>query len=275
MATGARAIIENTLAEYGLANGRANSGGTLADWAWRRYLETGDAEQVMVELRSQQAFKDRFPAYEELAKRGRALSPAEYVAYEQTVYSLLQSFGIDDGLYNTPDTVTRLLLNDVSASEFSERLAINAEASITAPDEVRDALQDMYGVGAGGMLAYYLDPDNALPKLQQQYAAAQIAGAAAERQFSMDRQQAERLATLGYTYEQARQAAQQGAAAGGLSVGSHAVSYDDLLNAGLGDVGARSRVERAIASRTAAVSGGGSAASEQSGVSGLGGASAS
>lgn len=273
MADGARTIIESTLASYGLATGRANDGESLADWAWGRYLETGSADVVMIELRQQQAFKDRFPAYDELAKKGRALSPQEYIAYEQSIYSLLQSFGVPEGLFDNAETVAELLINDVSASEFSERLQLNAAASLSAPEEVRVALDEMYGVGPGGLLAYYLDPDRALPKLQQQFVAAQISGAAAERQFSVAKQEAERLAALGYSYEQVRQAAGQGALMGGLAVGGQAVSRDDLLMAGLGDVGAVRRTTRAAASRMAQFSGGGSPAAEQEGVSGLGGSS--
>ena len=131
MANGARAIIENTLAEYGLATGMANDGKALADWAWDRYLDTGDADQVMVELRSQQAFKDRFPAYDELAKAGRALSPAEYVAYEKAVYAQFQSYGVPGGILDDKETITEMLLNDVSAAEVSGRLALNAQATLT------------------------------------------------------------------------------------------------------------------------------------------------
>ena len=273
MANGARAIIENTLAEYGLATGMANDGKVLADWAWDRYLDTGDADQVMVELRSQQAFKDRFPAYDELAKAGRALSPAEYVAYEKAVYAQFQSYGVPGGILDDKETITEMLLNDVSAAEVSERLALNAQATLTAPEEVRTALMDMYGMSEGGILAYYLDPDRALPKLQQQYVSSQIAGAAAERQFSLDRAEAERLASLGYTYEQTRQAAENAAGVRGLAGGAFGVAESDLLEGGLGGVEAARRVYRAQQSRLAGFSGGGTAAAQNEGVTGLSGSS--
>jgi hypothetical protein len=266
---GARDIIDNTLAEYGLAEAYANDGESLSEWAWNRYLETGDADLVMVELRSQQAFKDRFPAYDILAEKGRALSPAEYIAYEQTLASMLQNYGVPDGIFDLRDVVTEMLTNDVSATEFSERLAINAEASLTAPPEVAQSLQDMYGVGPGEMLAYYLDPDRALPKLQQQYTAAQIRGAALERQFTLDRQRAERFAELGYTYEQARAAAEAADTARGLTGGANAVGATQLFGSGLGDTAAITAVRRAIASRQARFAGGGTAAQEREGISGL------
>lgn len=268
MADSAREIIASILAQYGLHTALAEDGRPLVDWAWERYLEVGDANVVMIELRAQPAFKNRFPAYDELAKQGRALSPAEYVAYEQSFYNLLQQYGVPDGVFG-PEKVTELLLNDVSASELSERLALNATAMFTAPQEVRDALRTMYGVDEGSLLAYWLDPDAALPKLQQRMTSAQIAAAAAERNFGMVRSEAERFASLGYGWEDARQAAEEAAAVRGLSVGTNRVGERDVLFAGLGDESAQRRVRRAISSRLARNLSGGRAVEERSGVSGL------
>lgn len=269
MAAGAKEIILNTLAQYGLDKAQDEGGKSLADWAWNRYLETGDADQVMIELRSRPAFKARFPAYDELARQGRALSPAEYVQYESTIYSMLQQYGVPDGIFNTPDTITKMLLNNVSATEASERLAINAEASMTAPPEVRQALQEFYGVTQGDMIAYWLDPDQALPKLRQRYVAAQISGAAAERQFALGQVEAERLSSLGYTYEQARAASENAGQMRGLSEGEQAVSARELLASQLGDVQAQTQVMRAAQSRQARFAGGGGASSQNEGVTGL------
>jgi hypothetical protein len=265
----ARAIITDTLAQYGLDKAQASNGRSLADWAWDRYLETGDADMVMVELRDQPAFKERFPAYESLAKQGRALSPAEYVAYEQTVASLLQNYGVPDSMFDLPDIVTDMLVNDVSAAEFSERLQVNAQASLTAPPEVRQSLEDLYGVGPGEMLAFFLDPDRALPKIQQQYVSAQIRGAALQRRFTLERAEAEWLASMGYTYEQTREAAERAAVSRGLAQGTTSIEQSQMLLAGLGDTNAANAVQREAASRTARFSGGGEAAAEREGLSGL------
>lgn len=272
MATSARGVVEQALAEYGITERyRANDGRSLADWAWDRYLDTGDLTVVMQELRSQQGFKDRFPAYESLAKDGRAISPEAYVAYEKQMLGLAQAYGVPDGIFDMT-YVTQMLLNDVSPSEASERFALNAEASLTAPPEVRDALADMYGVTEGGLLAFYLDADRALPVIQQQYTAAQIQGAALERQFSLDRAQVEGLASRGVTYEQARQAAQVADVSRGLA-GEEGLGEQDLLLAGLGDSRAIRDVTRAAMTRQNRFRGGGSAAAEQAGVTGLGEAS--
>jgi hypothetical protein len=274
MAASARDLVNERLGQYGLDERyRSNDGRPIGDWAWERYLETGDIDMVLTELRSQQGFKDRFPAYDYLASQGRAITPDQYVAYETQFYGLAQAYGVPDGVFGA-DYITSMLKNDVSASEASERFAINAEASLTAPSEVRTALADMYGVTEGGMLAYYLDADQALPVLKQQFTAAQIQGASMERQFSLQRAQAEDLAARGVTYEQTREAAKNADLSRGL-VGEQGVAEADLLLAGLGNSEAIRDVTRAALSRRSRFSGGGSAAQEQGGVAGLGSASTS
>lgn len=273
MANGARQYLDSQLGTWGLSGYEANNGKSLSDWAWERYLETGDAEIVLLELRQQKGFKDRFPAYEQLAKEGRALTPDQYVQYERTYFALLQQYGVPDGIFDDRDHVASLLLSDVSATEVSERLALNAQATLTAPQEVRDSLEEMYGLGPNDLLAYYLDPDEALPKIQQQYTAAQIRGAVVQRDFTLSRQDAERYAALGYTYEQAREASEVADVTRGLT--GAGVSERDLVAAQFGDTNAVRNVYRAAAGRRAAFSGGGLAASQQEGLVGLRSASES
>ena len=263
MAESARQYLRDELERYGLQS--------LADWAWERYLETGDSIQVMIELRDRPEFHQRFPAYKQLADEGRAISPDEYITYEQQAFQLAQQYGVPDGMFGSSD-ITRLLVGNVSATELSERLNINARAALTAPQEVRDYMYENYGLDEGGLLAYYLDPDKSLPKLEQRYVAAEIGGAAAERQFALQREEAERLASQGYGYEDARRAAEAAATTRGLA-GEQGLRESDLFTARPGDTAAQQRLFRAVSSRQARFSGGGGGSSEQAGVTGLGAAS--
>ena len=103
----ARAVLQAALDQYGL--------GSLAEWAWNRYLETGSTDQVFLELRQQSAYRQRFPAMEALSRSGRAISEASYIEYERTVTQTLHQYGIPRGMYDTPDAIANLLVNDVSA----------------------------------------------------------------------------------------------------------------------------------------------------------------
>lgn len=259
----ARSLITNALDQYGL--------GSLGDWAWNRYLQTGSTSQVFLELKDQQAYKDRFPAMADLAKSGQAISEAAYVNYEQTVGQLLQQYGIPKGMYDTPQEIATMLTHQVSPSEVNDRLRIATTAAYNAPPEVKAALAQQFGVSGGDLTAYFLDPEKSLPLIQQKVATAEVSGAAARQQVAVDQATAERLAAEGVSYDQATQGFGQVAGLQTLKgVGGEAATQQDLIGAAFGDQKAQQKVTRIQQGRTAAFQAGGGAQTATSGVSGLG-----
>ena len=269
MADSAKDIIYEFLAKYGL--------GELADWAWGMYtgLDGGPGasiEEIRLALPSQKAFQDRFPAYDQLAKEGRAISPDAYIAYEEQLRGYLQMYGVPAGMYDTPQGIAGMLIADVSAEEARTRLSIAADAAFSAPQEVRDALRDQYGLSERDLVGFYLDPEKALPLLQQQYTSAQIIGAAKEQAVDVAKETAERLAAQGVNYAQARQGFGTVTRMSDLTAREQggSVTQGDLVGAVFGDGEAEKRVDREVGRRVAqyksaeggAVAGGG-------GVSGL------
>lgn len=69
--TSARAAITRVLDQFGL--------GSLAGWAWQRYVAGVPVEQIMLDLRERPEYRARFPAMRELADRGRAITENEYL----------------------------------------------------------------------------------------------------------------------------------------------------------------------------------------------------
>lgn len=198
----AHAIVTNFLAQYGLSS--------LANWAWSRYAQLGGGsnalQQISVEMTQQPAFNKRFPAYKTLAERGEAMSPAEMINYEQTAKQIFHSAGLPTSFYDTPDELANFMVNNVSASELQSRVQLAQSAALTAPQDVKDQLQALYGIGQGGLTAYFINPTKALPVLQQQFQAAQI-GADATRTGvgQLTTAQATHLAQIGVTDAQAQQ----------------------------------------------------------------------
>jgi len=259
---GAKAVLQTALDQYGL--------GSLADWAWKRYLETGSTDLVFLELKQQDAYKQRFPAMAELAKSGQAISEAAYINYEQTVGQLLQSYGVPRGMYDTPASIAKLLTSQVSPSEVNDRLRIATDAAYSAPKEVKDALAQQYGVTGGSLTAYFLDPDKALPLIQQQWAASQVTGAAAMQQLQIDQATSERLASEGVNFNQAQQGFQQVAGLRALEASpGESATQADLIGASFGDQAAGEKVQRIQKGRVASFQGGGGATDSASGVGGL------
>jgi hypothetical protein len=263
---GAKDIIAGFLGQYGLAS--------LGEWAWNLWLESGgDFEQIKLALPSTPEFKQRFPAYEAMAQKGRAITPDQYIAYENDLFASLQQYGVPKGMYDTPDAVAKLLVEDVSINEARQRLAIAADAAYKAPEEVRSALNERYNVGIGGLIGYYLDPDKAAPALEQQYASAQVIGAAARQGIDLETQLGERLASQGVDYRAASQGFSQVVGMEDLSrqeQGGEAIRQEDLVSGVFGDADQQTRIQREAGRRSARYKASeGGAAANQTGVSGL------
>lgn len=239
----------------------------------QEYLEQGitDAATLILMLRQTPEYQRRFPAMAALNQKGVAITEADYINYERNAGELEQRFALPKGFLTDPTRIQQMLENDVSASELSDRVQLNAAAAYKAPQEVRNAMRDLYGLDETSLAAYYLDPDNAVPYLEKQYAAANVAGYAARQRIMLDRSTAEMLAEQGVTADQADQGFQQVAGLTGLSSGQgEQATQSDLIGATFGDAAAREKVQRVSSGRTAEFKQGGGAATGQSGVTGLG-----
>jgi hypothetical protein len=194
----AKAIIEGTLARYGLS--------ALAKWAWDRHLAGDSIEEIMLEMRTTSTYKARFPAMEELSKSGRALSEEEYMQYESTIRELVSAHGLPMNIYGERAYIAELLLNDVSPAEAQGRMQLAESASLTAPAEFREEAARLYGIGPSQWASIWLETDRTLPELERMYAASAIAGEATIADLGeLSRQMAERIAGAGITPDQARQ----------------------------------------------------------------------
>lgn len=229
-----------------------------------------DADAVMVLIRTTPEYKQRFPAMEALAAKGRAMSESEYIEYERTAANLERRYGLPQGMLT--GSVTDLLTNEVSASEMNDRVILASAAAIQAPADVRNQFRDFYGIDDGGMTAYFLDPQKATPLLEKQYAAALIGVEAARQGVGVDVFGAENLASLGITQEEARTGFGQVARAQPLTQGRGDVVTQQELMSGTFQQNeeALRNIERASRARVGRFQGGGQFASEREGVTGLG-----
>ena len=258
----ARALINIWLAQFGLS--------ALTDWAWDKILDGEGFDQITLEVPTTETFKKRFPAYEQMLTLVPNFTVKDYVDYENNVFYQSSRYGIPQEMYGTPEKISDMLIKGVSANEVNDRFQIAAAASQAAPKEVKDAITALYGVGEGAFVAYYLDPDIAMPILERQWAAAQVAGAASQQQMTSNREEAERLASMGITYDAARKGFGQAESQEGL--GGAGITREDRVAAAFGDQAAAMRIQTAQQRRASDFAGGGGAAESQQGVGGLLGA---
>lgn len=261
-----RDSLSSTFSSYGLSA----LYGKIVEWAKMDY----SADTILLMLRQTTEYKQRFPAMEALAAKGRGINEGEYIKYERTAANYEQQYGLPNGMLS--GYVTDLLINDVSPAELEDRIQLASAASITAPEDFKAEMRDRFGVDQGGLTAYYLDPDIALPILEKQYAMAVI-GTEARRQ-DVDGISTDYLGLLqnqGVTQAQAKQGFGQVAYSEGLTAGAGEVATTmDLAENAFGtSADATAKVERVAGSRTARFKQGGSYAGSREGLTGLGGSS--
>lgn len=253
----AKGVITGFLGQYGL--------GALADRAWQMYLDGQSIEEIMLNLRSTDEYKARFPAMDALAKKGHAITEAEYVNIERQYTQLFRQYGLPQGFYDTAADFTSFIEGEVSPSELQERLQEHQRITYELPPQVREEMSRLYGLTAGDITAYIINPTKALPLLQNQFLAAESAAGAAMSGFgALTKDESERLAQFRIGFDEARQGFTAlvdnrelfSALAG--DEGDEAISRDEQLGAAFtGNANAARRIRRKQRKRQAVYEEGG------------------
>jgi len=168
--------------------------GELSDFIDQEIMAGTQETSLLLKLYEQPVYKQRFPGMEALRAKGRAITESAYVALEKQYEQTARLFELPQGFYDDRDTFGRLISNEVSAKEFQDRLQTAQDLTTESNQEVATALREFYGTSTGELTAYFLDPDKALPIIQKQARAAEIAGYARRVGFGVSQTEAEALA---------------------------------------------------------------------------------
>jgi hypothetical protein len=168
--------------------------------------------EFALRLTQTDAYKQRFAANADRIAAGlKALSPAEYIGLEDQYQNIMRNYGLPASYYSKDSMgkqagFEKFLAGDVSAAELEDRIATAQKRVINAAPEVVDALKKFYpDINNGDILAYTLDPKNALENIKRKVTAAEIGGAALGFGLGTDVTAAENLAKYGVTGQQARE----------------------------------------------------------------------
>ena len=163
-------------------------------------------DEFTLRLRETESYKKRFSANSErIAKGLTALSESDYLAKEDKYQSIMREYELPESYYakdslGTQSGFQKLLANDVSAVELEDRLIQAKDRVINTNPEVAAALKAFYPeISNGDILAYVLDPQNALKSIQRKVTAAEIGGAARSQGLATGVSRAEELAGFGVT----------------------------------------------------------------------------
>jgi murein DD-endopeptidase MepM/ murein hydrolase activator NlpD len=189
-------ILKMEFEQYGL--------GSLVDKISNLLTDGTPPAEFGLRLRGTQEYKDRFKANEvRLSKGLSALSPADYVALEDKYQDIMRNYDLPESYYTKDETgrqvgFEQLLGNDVSSTELENRIITAKDRVVNANPEVSKALKQFYpDITNGDILAYALDPKNALKTIQSKVTAAEIGGAAMQSGLGTSLARAEELQKYG------------------------------------------------------------------------------
>jgi hypothetical protein len=172
--------------------------------------------EFTLKLRDTDAYKDRFAANKQRIGKGlSALSEAEYIALEDQYQNVMRQYGLPGSYYEETSTpfgikkqagFEKFLAGDISPAELEDRIMTAQDRVLKANPEVTAALKQFYpDITNGDILAYTLDPKNAVKDIQRKVTAAEIGGAALAQNLTTNLPRAEQLAGAGVTKQQAQQ----------------------------------------------------------------------
>jgi len=99
------------------------------------------------------------------------MNEQQYNTYSENIKSSAQQYGAPA---LTQHDIGKLLTQNVSAAEFSQRVTDIYAAVANAPQNVKNLLRTQYGIDQNHLMDYYANGKNALPAMQRQVATAQM-----------------------------------------------------------------------------------------------------
>ena len=197
-------ILRDEFSKYGL--------GSLVEGIKNLLVDGTPASEFSIKLRETPEYLKRFSANQDRINAGlSALSPAEYVGLEDQYQNIMRNYNLPSTYYTKDSTgkqpgFDKFIAGDVSASELENRIATAQQRVLNSNPEVLQALKNFYpDISNADILAYALDPKNALANIQRKVTAAEIGGAALAQGLQANGGTAETLAGYGITKAQAQQ----------------------------------------------------------------------
>lgn len=257
--------------------------GELAGWALERYNKLGGTagagEAVMIEMRSQPLYLQKFPGMALRTKNGFSpITEKEYMDWKETARTLMRDAGLPEGFYDSDDDFADLIGNkNLSPVELKARVQDGFQAMMQSPVEARQEMQRLWGVGEGDLAAFFLDPEKGESLLTTRVTQAQIAGAAKQNSFKdITASEAERLQQQGVDSNKAAEGfgllGEQSELLQGQAGEGGDITREQQLGSVAGNKGDQEAIKRRGKQRTATFDSGGGFAGGQEGVTGLGSA---
>jgi len=189
------AVLTDRFQKYGL--------GSLINKIKDLAIDGATESTITLALQESEEYKTRFKANEtRIAKGLKVLTPAEYLNNEDGYRQVLRAYGLKQ--FDTDAYVQQFIANDMSPTEFSNRVVTAVQRVQNADPAIVQQLRDYYGVGQQDLVAYVLDPEQQFQKIERQVAASEIGVAAGRQGLRAGVSVAEQLAAQGVTQAEAQ-----------------------------------------------------------------------
>jgi len=191
-------ILKQSFNEYGLSS--------LIDDI-DRYIQQGytDPDTIELMLAKTDEYKKRFAGNEMLRKAGKnVLSIDKYLSVENQMQQNFKQLGLP-AEFGSKDYIAKIIGGGTSVDEATSRAKSASDLVYSTPASVRNEYLRLYGVGAGDLMAAFLDPAVAEPIINERIRKSTIGGAARDQGVQSNLVNEIASATPDITYSQAAQ----------------------------------------------------------------------
>jgi hypothetical protein len=196
----AYALLESEFSKYGLSE--------LAGTVKQLILDGASSAEMTIKLRNTPQYQARFAGNTQRLKDGKNVyDEATYLALENAMQQAFTAYGVSGLLGDTREKqqakLATFIGGDISPTEVKKRIQLAVDEVTNRPD-ILSAFQTYYPqVTQTDLVSYFLDPKETETKLITKIKASQIGAAASRQGFVTNVINAEDLAALGVTEQQA------------------------------------------------------------------------
>lgn len=172
-----------------------------------RYIQQGytDPDTIELMLAKTDEYKKRFAGNEMLRKAGKnVLSIDQYLSAENQMQQNFKQLGLP-AEFGSKDYIAKIIGGGTSVNEATSRAKSASDMVYSTPASVRNEYLRLYGVGAGDLMAAFLDPAVAEPIINERIRKSTIGGAARDQGVQSNLVNEIASATPDITYTQAAQ----------------------------------------------------------------------
>lgn len=195
-------IIKQQLSQWGLD--------TLAPKVGDLIRQGLGNDAITLQLEATPEYKARFAGNAARVAKGlQALTPAQYIATENSYRQVMQSYGLPATFYDQPADFQKLIENDLSPDEVKSRASDAQAVWLSTDPTVRSVWRDFYGLTDGAAIASILDPTRATTVVHNMAQTAQAGAAARDNGLVADQGRIGKYVDQGMTLGSLQQGFQQ------------------------------------------------------------------